>query len=182
MAGSIPDGGELFLDSATTSHMFFNHLLFTTYTPVMTCTPEDSISIGDAQDVPVAGCGTVTFEAQLLNSQHKVTLYNALHVPKLAVNLVSLGTLQHQGASVVSYEGGLLLRFNGQDVFCASLVGTLYHINHCQIQKVSTYIVTSGSLRLWHQRLGHLNLGASRDMQWKNMVNGLDIPSPQEYD
>ena len=162
--------------------MFFDHSLFMTYTPVTIHIPEDSISVGDAWDIPVTGHGTVTFEAQLSNSHHKVTLHNALHVPKLAANLVSLGTLQYQGASVVSYEGGLLLRFNGQDIFHASLVGTLYHINCCQIQKVSAYIVTSGSLRLWHQCLGHLNLRAIRDMQWKNMVNGLKIPSPQEYD
>ena len=76
---------------------------------------------------------------------------------------------------MVSYENGLSLRFNGQEVFHVSLVGILYHINHCQIQKVSAYIVTSGSLR-------HLNLGAIKDMQWKNMVNGLSILSPQEYD
>ena len=83
---------------------------------------------------------------------------------------------------MVSYKNGLSLRFNGQEVFCVSLVGTLYHINHCQIQTVSTYVVTSGSLRLWHRRLGHLNLRVIKDMQRKNMVNGLSILLPQEYD
>ena len=83
---------------------------------------------------------------------------------------------------MVSYENGLSLRFNGQEVFHMLLVGTLYHINCCQIQKVSAYVATSGSLRLWHQCLRHLNLGAIKDMQRKNMVNGLSILSPQEYD
>ena len=83
---------------------------------------------------------------------------------------------------MVSYENGLSLRFNGQEVFRASLVGTLYHINYCQIQTISAYVVTSGSLRLWHQRLGHLNLGAIKDMQWKNMVNSFSILLPQEND
>jgi len=94
MAGSIPDGGELLLDLAATSHMLSDRLLFTSYTPVTSHTPHDFISIGDAWDVPVARRGTVVFEAQLPNGYHKVTLRNALYVPKLAVNLVSLGTLQ----------------------------------------------------------------------------------------
>ena len=182
MAGSIPDRGELLLDLAATLHILSDRLLFTSYTPVTSCTPHDFISVGDARDVPVARHGTVVFEAQLPNGYHKVTLRNVLHVPKLAAHLVSLGTLQRQGASVVSYENGLFLRFNGQEVFCTSLVGTLYHINRCQIQKVSAYVATSESLRLWHQCLGHLNLGAIKDMQQKNMVNSLSILSPQEYD
>jgi len=150
MAESIPNRGELLLDLAATSHMLLDHSLFMSYTPVISHTPHDFISIGDARDFPVTGHGTVVFEAQLPNGYHKVTLCNALHIPKLAANLVSLGTLQRQGASVVSYKNGLSLRFNGQEVFHASLVGTLYHINCCQIQTISTYVVTSESLRLWH--------------------------------
>ena len=150
MAGSIFNGGKLLLDSAATLHILSDCLLFTSYTLITSHTPHDFISIGDTQDVSIAGHGTVVFEAQLPNGYYKITLHNALHIPKLAANLVSLGTLQQQEVSVVSYENGLSLRFNGQEVFHASLVDTLYHINHCQIQKVSAYIVTSGSLRLWH--------------------------------
>jgi len=98
MAGLIPDGGKLLLDSATTLHMLSDRSLFTSRTP------HDFISVSDAWDIPVTGHGTVVFEAQLPNGYHKITLCNALHVSKLAANLVSLGTLQQQGASVVSYE------------------------------------------------------------------------------
>jgi len=94
MAGSIPNGGELLLDSAATSHMLSDRSLFTFYTSVTSCTPHNFISIGDAWNISVAGHGTVVFEAQLPNGYHKVTLHNALHVPGLAANLVSLGTLQ----------------------------------------------------------------------------------------
>ena len=95
MAGSISDGGKLLLDSAATLHMLSNFLLFTSYTLITSGTPHNFISVSDAQDVPVARCGTVVFEAQLLNGYHKITLCgNALHVLKLAANLISLGTLQ----------------------------------------------------------------------------------------
>jgi len=94
MAGSIPDRGKLLPDLAATSHMLLDHLLFMSYTLVTSHTPHNFISVGDAQNVPVTGCGTVVFEAQLPNDYHKVTLRNALHVPKLAANLVSLGMLQ----------------------------------------------------------------------------------------
>ena len=42
-------------------------------------------------------------------------------------------------------------------------------------------IVASGSMRVWHRRLGHLHLDAIRAMVQKKLVSRLDITSSKEY-
>ena len=82
-------------------------------------------------------------------------LHGALHIPKLAANLVSLGKLQWEGASVAaSYEKGLSVSLHGDELLHRSLIGntgTLYHIQCLKLQKNATHIATSGSLCLWHR-------------------------------
>jgi GAG-pre-integrase domain/Integrase core domain len=50
------------------------------------------------------------------------------------------------------------------------------------MQGHSAHVTTSRSLRLWHRRLGHLHLDVIQEMMQKNMVKGLTISSPDEYD
>ena len=188
MAGKFNNAGDILLDSGATSHMFFDPSFFVTYTPVTASSDNNWIAVGDAHSIPIAGRRTVKFQTQSPNGPKVVNLTDVLHVPKIAANLVSFRTLQCQGATYRSYmeksETGLVMLKNGVELFCVSLLGstgTLYHIACIAIQTESAYIV-SGSLRLWHCRLGHLNHDAIRDMQRKNMVTGLTITSPTTYD
>ena len=41
---------------------------------------------------------------------------------------------------------------------------------------------SSGSLRLWHRRMGHLHLDAIRELSKKDMVKGLNISSLKAFD
>ena len=118
MAGEINTKGsginaELILDCGATSHMFCDCHFFTSYTP--TSTPE-SISVGDHHDIPVAGHGTIRFQARLLDGYCSITLHSALHVPKLAANLISLGTLQRQGVGFSSYQNGIVIKLGEEEL------------------------------------------------------------------
>ena len=42
-----------------------------------------------------------------------VTLWNVLYVPSLGANLVSLGVLQHKGASYSSQSDGVIISLGG---------------------------------------------------------------------
>ncbi len=48
--------------------------------------------------------------------------------------------------------------------------------------QVAFAAASSGSLHLWHCRLGHINLEAIREMERKKMVIGLDISAPHKFD
>ncbi len=183
-AGESQSGGaELLLDCGATSHMFCDRSYFTDLTPI---SEHESISVGDNRDVPVAGRGTVSFRSQLPGGYRTIVLKDALYIPNLAANLVSLGTLQRNGAVFESIENGVKVTLGGDELFRASFVGisgTLYHISTVQIQSVSAYVAAvSPSLRTWHRRMAHLNLEAIRNMIRKDMVDGLSINGLHEYD
>lgn len=92
-----------------------------------------------------------------------VILHNALHVPKLGANLVSLGVLQREGATVSSETGGLLVSMKGETLFRATLS-------------------KGGTMRLWHRRMGHLSPLLIEAMRRGRVVEGLVMQSPREYD
>jgi hypothetical protein len=99
------------------------------------------------------------------------------------MNLISLGTLQRNGASFRSVSDGLVVTYGDNDLFHTTLHGTLYHVNRVSdtIAEMA-YVVSGASLRLWHRQMGHLHLDAIHKLEQKSMVNGLTITSPKSYD
>jgi hypothetical protein len=164
--------------------MFCDHGYFMKYELSI---PRETIAVGDAHHVPVVGRGSIVFQTKLpQNGYRSITLDNVLHVPILAANLISLGTLQKAGSGVWSYDQGLVITDNkdSQELFRASFhgsTGTLYHISTLTQHELA-YVTSSGSLRLWHRRMGHLHLDAIREMKRKDLVEGLDLRSPEEFD
>jgi hypothetical protein len=98
-------------------------------------------------------------------------------------NLISLGMLQRDGASFCSVNDGLVVTMGDNDLFHTTLHGTLYHVNRTSNTGMEVaYVVSGGSLHLWHRRMGHLHLHTIRKPNQKSMVNGLTITSPKSYD
>ena len=107
-----------------------------------------------------------------------------LHVPRLTANLVSLGTLQQAGAKHHSHEEGIIVKLGVDELFRVSFptsTVTLYHIKLVDCKAAFT-VIASGSMRVWHRRLGHLHLDAICAMARKKLVSGLDITSPKDHD
>ena len=186
--GSSTKLTEILLDCGATSHMFCDHSLFIEYTPSPN---SETISVGDGHPIPIAEVGNVKWKSRLPGGSHVVYLRNVQHVPLLTANLVSLGTLQREGATFTSIGEGISVKLCGEEAFrgkLTGLTGTLYRIDRYlpergdEDSKVTFAARSSGSPCLWHRRLGHLNLDAIREMLRKEMVVGLDISVPQKYD
>jgi len=141
---------SILLDCDATLHMFTSQEHFTTYTE----SSNRFVIVGSHNHVFVSGQGSVLFSTKLPNGQLNITLHNVLHIPHLGANLVSLGTLHHQGVSVKSFDNGLILSKDNEELFRASLTGstrTLYHIQ-CTAPVTGTVYLSGGLLNmcLWH--------------------------------
>jgi hypothetical protein len=137
--------------------MFAEKEFFREYTPVT----HKYVTIGGNNHMDVTRIGSVVFKAKLGGRRSSVVLNNAPHVPMLRANLVSLGMLQHEGATVGSYKEGLLIQVEKEELFQARLTGTsgtLYTINCVESNTISAYFSSGRSMRLWHCHLGHLNI------------------------
>jgi transposase InsO family protein len=173
---------KLILDCAATCHMFSKRELFDKYES----TSGDFVSVGGQHKVPILGRGSVKFQSQI--SPHQISdviLNDVLHIPSLGANLVSLGTLHRDGASFISSEDSLTVFVNGDPLIRAELIGstgTLYEIQDPNKTKPTAFITSANTMRLWHRRMGHFSPSSIRYMDSKNMVKGLKISKPGEYD
>jgi transposase InsO family protein len=172
---------EVLLDCVATSHMFCNRSLFTRYKAVP---PGETISVGDGDPMPVTAIGSVSLKCRLPEGVRTVVLHGVKHVPALTANLVSLGSLEREGASGSFGGGGIKVLLGGEELLRARLLGmNLYQVDLVSRDGGVAYLTSSsGSLRLWHRWLGHLNLDAVRKLASKSMVKGLTISAPSAYD
>ena len=142
---------DLFLDSGASSHMFSEQERFISYTEA---NDGQLMTVGGLNHTPVVGHGSVSFRAKLPSGLIiLVTLRNVLHVPFLGVNLVSLGVLQHEGASYSSQTDGVIVSLGGQELFHAVLKnpgGFLYLITCAEDTDRAAFSVYEGSMRLWY--------------------------------
>ena len=83
----IPTG--LLLDSAASCHMISDKLYFTNYWEII----DENISVGGSSQLCIEGIGSIIFKTNVLLGINNVTLHEALHVPTLGANLISLGLL-----------------------------------------------------------------------------------------
>jgi len=173
----------ILLDCATTSHMFSERHLFSSYQPL---TNNEYVTVGGRNCVPVAGIGSVTLTMILSNGPSKLTLTNTLHILTLGTDLISLGVLHCKGALVQSWEKGLMISKNKEDLFTAVLgksTGMLYQVQYVDASNGSAFVAeTTSSMCLWHCQMGHLSPRVIDLMLCNQVVNRLKIGDPKDFD
>jgi transposase InsO family protein len=128
----------------------------------------------------------LSLKCQLSDGFQTIVLNEVMHVPRLHMNLVSLGVLELEGAKGDFGGGGIRVRIGADELLRATLRDDqLYHVDRVvmgQDGSVAYNATSSGSLRLWHRRMGHLHLDAIHSLVSKNLVDGLSISSPKSFD
>src|ERR1700731_1782339 len=164
----------IILDCGATGHMFCDKSYFVSYS----ASSGQTISVGDARNVPVEGLGSVRLRVRLPEGQRTVTLHKVMHAPKLSMNLVSLGALQREGAQYRSTETGLVVTLGKDELMHRQLKEGLYRVECIDGSTEAAFATSSGaSMRTWHRRMGHLHLEGIRELARKGMVHGLTISS-----
>ena len=97
---------KVLLDCGASAHMFCDRKFFCSYKMMA---DSETISVGDTWNIPVARTGLVALCCQLPDGIWTVILHGVWHVPMLAANLVSLGTLQRSGANHHSHENEIMV-------------------------------------------------------------------------
>jgi hypothetical protein len=100
------------------------------------------VKFGDGKKLQAKGYGAVATPIGTLE---------ALYVPNLCVNLMSVSQLNSIGASIAFHPDKSEIRLNGQR-FGVSVVGNIF-----QVDEVCNFSSHENEVYLWHQKLGHLN-------------------------
>ena len=158
------------VDTGATRHICFSKELFLNYEEV---TNEENVYLGDSGTARVAKKGKVLLKFTLDKS---LALHSILHVPNMCRNLVSGLLLNKAGIKLVFESNKIVLSQNGDFVgkrFCH--VGLFVLETDCENMNIScnsfAYIVES--LDLWHGRLGHVNVAASKRIKQISLIPNL---------
>ena len=124
-----------------------------------------SCTVANNQLSPVTAIGSV----QLVNhNDETITLQNALLVPNLQHNLISLSRADAAGMSYNGSHGALMLKHNGHQILRASLINNLYEVEcmpqyasensmaHAHVHTAQATTASMSEAMIWHRRLGHV--------------------------
>ena len=172
---SIPGVGLWHVDSGASSHLTGNRAWFTELHQCVPCT----VTVADRGTLTCTQRGTVVLGTQ----RGRITVRNALYVPSLAVNLLSVSAIVNTGMRVRFTKKGCSIRTARDELVVEAVAhNNIYSVRAAAQPSLAAYSVTAGTSEplSWvtiHARMGHLNPRAVQTMLDKGMVLGLTAPS-----
>uniref|UniRef100_A0A2N9J561 Integrase catalytic domain-containing protein n=1 Tax=Fagus sylvatica TaxID=28930 RepID=A0A2N9J561_FAGSY len=166
---------EWFLDSACCNHMTDNPHLTSAHTPPVLPT----ITTADGSTMTVSHVGSI--------STPNLSVSDVFCVPKLHLNLLSVGQLTELGLNLFFSSHGCLVQDSrtGQIVGTARKVGRLFELTslHFPSSSVSAPVIAaSASIELWHSRLGHVSLPRIQTLtQYSKAIKVFRSNNAREY-
>lgn len=156
------------LDSGCTSHLCKDFRMISN--PMRM---QSDIKLASSATSSVNAIGNVELLTRVNKTDRRIRLENALHVPDLRTNLLSVVKIVHKvtfdakQASVRDQHGNVKLIIERE--------GDLYILN-ASAQQVNFVAQTKRSdAQIWHERLGHLNWKDLLSMSKSGAVSGLQI-------
>jgi len=166
------------LDSGASSHFCTNKGDFSN----ISRTRNDKLNLANKVSTEIIAEGTVTFDTHVNNEGRTISLENALLVPDLRTNLLSVGKIADHGYKVLfDKDGAHVLDYDGNVKLFAQRSDGLYYVhenkeNAKRLDKKKTESLSSLKIplwRIWHHRFGHLNVKDMEAAERSGRVKGL---------
>ena len=172
-AGIPEESQDWFIDSGCSNHMTYNKSLFLSYTS----SPESNVKLGNGQKAHVMGIGNIDVNILVNGKSTRCRLMNVLHVPHLGYQLLSVPTWDKQGLETTFKSGRVRVLRDG--VLCASgtMYGNLYKLDTAPNTLLQHTALVANSLRLWHERLAHIDPSTIMHMCASGAVSGIKLSS-----
>lgn len=144
---------EWYLDSGATKHMTPHGDLLNSTKPVT-----DTITTANGGQVQVHGIGNGNFTF----NDGDITVSNVLHVPDLAVNLLSISQIAKNGNEIVfNSDGCTVFNSDGKMVLFSKETNGIYKIKTDSLKCLLTE--KESSVLVWHRKLGHASYGRMKE-------------------
>lgn len=166
------------LDSGCTSHLCRDERKF----EQISSTENLKLNLANYESTAIKAKGTVKIAATNGDVIRIVHLENALHVPDLRNNLVSVAKITDAGNSVTFTKGEAIIKNDhGKKILVADRRGDLYFLRKPD-EKLACIASTNARkswMTIWHERFGHLNWRDLAEMSKKNIVQGLHLENDE---
>lgn len=147
-------------DSGASKHMTFRKDFFTSLNPISEIHHE---KIADDKLLPTEGSGTIVITEHISGKFVERELHNVLYVPEMRRNLFSVATINDKQFSFHAYEKFCEVRdkdgkLSSSGVRRGNPFKMLFRVKmpeQCNVAEPK-----QGTLKLWHERMGHINVRA----------------------
>jgi len=142
-----------------------------------------TVSLGDNSLLEAKGRGTVIVKKLVNGEWQNGRLENVLYIPQLQKNLFSLGACTAKGHVVVVRNDGIDI-YSRQNKLIAHGIkqeNNLYRLAFIVNVKHEANAAIGNTLKLWHDRLGHVNNKYLRAAVENNLVNGVKISEMSDF-
>ena len=156
------------LDTGATHHMTGRREFFSE----LDSNVRGSVKFGDASAVEIKGAGSVIFVAK--NGEHRL-LTGVYYIPALRNSIISLGQLDENG-SRVEIKDGVLRIWDPRHRLLAKVNRGSNRLYVLHVQVAQPFCLAArrdDEAWRWHERFGHLNFEALKQLGNKEMVQGM---------
>lgn len=175
MSADPTTNSEWCIDSGATSHMCHDRNKFSKFYPVNNQKVRLAVDI----TTDIIGKGTVYLSVPSDIETKKIRLENALCVPDLKTNLLSISKTTANGYNVYFQEThATVSNKKGEIVLTAKRRGDLHYIEDNE-SAASANLCTS-EIENWHNRYGHLNEKNLKQLISKSLVEGMSFDSCEQ--
>jgi Reverse transcriptase (RNA-dependent DNA polymerase)/gag-polypeptide of LTR copia-type/Integrase core domain/GAG-pre-integrase domain/Zinc knuckle len=167
--------GDWLIDSGASVHMCNDESLFGQDLKRV----EEVVHLGDSSKIKVTAKGTVNLKSRSSSGKlWDLTLSDALLVPGLSKNLISVSACLSKGATVTFDAKSKICRIlKGRDELAFAKEEDNLWVLQMPLKKktYASVVVSKPNLeQLWHERLGHLHQSGMAEMIRKETVKGLE--------
>ena len=172
--GKIP----AFMDLGASNTMFVSRESFNDYKLITSCTGDSAKAVDENFDL--TGKGTVIHHYRVDSQEQDITYTQALHMPTLNANLISISTFDRAGLTMTFGDGkGIVWKSDGTIILTGQNVSGMYLPDVIDNVPKTPLAMTSLSQPMspkqWDQRFSHCSPLMIQGMANKNLVDGLNV-------
>ena len=157
-----------YLDNGASNHMTGDRSKFHELDGSVT----GNVRFGDGSSVAILGKGSILFDCK--NSDQKL-LTEVYYIPSLKSNIISLGQMTEEGSKVIM-DGSVLTLYDRNKVLLLRVqrsANRLYKTPLRTGRPTCLLAMKEDPTWIWHERLGHVNFPAMKQLSEKKMATGV---------